>query len=139
MKRKIKKTSFADLLVLVALCFGFYLCVTSISSMLDNTIDATQETIVEFVGDDCKLNRKWHLKDYKIEETRCLGLEGPAYYQFNLYNRDILISENSLSKDTCLVEFIHEQELVSVNICKEQMQVAQLADSIGETLNANLR
>ena len=139
MKRRMKRTKFVDLIVLLGIISALVLIIRSFSVAAQDAVEVTQETIHEIVGDDCQDNRNWFLNDYKILETRCLALEGPAYYQFSLYKKDSLVIANALTKDSCLVEFLHQKELVSINVCDEKMVVAKIEDSISNTLNAKLR
>ena len=60
---------------------------------------------------ECEKSESWSLKEYKIQEYKCLGWAGPPYYSIHLYKNENKIDEHGNKLDSCRIVFSPKKDL----------------------------
>jgi hypothetical protein len=77
----------------------------------------------EAFGENCNLVDTFYVKNYKIEESECIGWAGPKYDSYKLYENGRHLSAGLLKQDTCQFYFSHGNDtLLRLDSCKQTVE-----------------
>jgi len=73
-------------------------------------------------GTDCEKTNSWIVKQYRIQEIKCLGWAGGPYYQYTLFTNTKEIVSNGNKIDSCCISFMPTNDLyLRLNVCNYEI------------------
>jgi hypothetical protein len=73
----------------------------------------------------CETKDVWHIENYTIQHSRCIGPFGPHYSSFDIYkNKDHISKAFKVSNDSCRLRArVRNDYYLDFNICKETLLI----------------
>ncbi|MFD2587411.1 hypothetical protein ACFSQJ_10745 [Croceitalea marina] len=111
-----------NILITVVIIIGIIFSFKAIAIGISESLSSASKSISSAIGTDCEKKRNWTIGNYKIQENECIGLVGPHFRKFNLFENEEIIEEYVSMTDSCTVNFQKRNDLIlKFNLCSESI------------------